>query len=584
MRGMRWRMGLAVLALCAILAGLLPHHFAATSASDSLKRQIERATGLVPELAPGATLKLLPWPRLRFDHLTLRQNGHIKLEAKAIEVPLAPNWPAIWKRSGLNARLISPSFSINLDHLLPDWAQPDGALVFPALAKALPDVVRHLALADAHITLIGSNLRQPLTLEHVAAIFESRGKSGPEALRFAGMAGGGPFTGRAWFGRASHGANPVDLAISGPWAAGASKGYWHVGAAAYVGNLEFASRSQRWIMGFKGPVTNLLHKASQVELNAHIKLLRGQIDASDIRGSVDGQSFRGLVALERHGTVNRLSGTLAAQQWVLPDAILNGDLLARNPITSTSMAPSGRNRPPPLAVDLRVSVAHLIWRTLNLSNLALALSSHGGPLKLDLAQADLGGGTLRGAIVVDSHKSTKSLQAALHVSKIPISAICRLLVCPDPFSGLLTADASLTAALGATQSLATALSGHGAFILRHGALPGPDLGRWLRWQARHEGPLPPIANAEGTVYNQMSGEIYFKAGGPAALAFSLASSALHAKAAGVINPATMTLDLKASARQILSAPSTTETPAKLNFKIKGSLTHPRLSMSTPLAQ
>ncbi len=565
---MRWRLAMVALFLCAVVAGLVPYRLAAPHASAILLQQIERTSGLAADLAPGATLRLLPWPRLRFKHLVIRQAGRIKLTAAAIEVPLAARWLAFLQRPHLEARLIRPQFTINLDHVEPGLARTGaGSVIRPLSALQRMSI----GFRDARVTLKGSHLRWPLVLQHVTAFYDSRGQGGPAALRFSGAAPHGDIAGHMWMGPDRDDWQAFDLVVTGPWAHVATSGYWHAGR--YDGHLAFGSHSPQWITPFRGQIMRALRKIGDLSFAAQIGLQSGQIEAAHLRGTVNGQKFRGLLALDRRGAADKLSGTLAARHWLLPDAILPGALPSTSPARTASASPAGRA----LDLDLRASVLQLVWHHLDIRNLALALTANGGPMKFEIAQADLGGGTVRGAMKLAPYGGGQPLHAALHLNGVDIAAFCKAMTCPEPLSGRLSADVDVQTTPNKAQAPATALTGSATFSLLDGALPGPDLGRWLRWQARSQGALLPLLNTDGTVFHSLHGHIELAAQAPAQLTLSLGSSALSAAAHGTLDPASMTLDLKASARQIRQDSAPKAAQARLAFSIKGPLTHPRLT-------
>ncbi len=569
---MRWRLGIAALASGATIAGLLPYPLAKPPGARTLTTSLERATGLAASVAPGATLRLLPWPRVRFRHLRLQRDGHDVLDADAIEVPLFARWGTLSRHAGLQARLIRPRFALDLDSLIPAQG-PASPQDTPDPIPALANKPLHILLQHARITLTGQHLLHPLELRDVNAAYESRGMGGPVALRFSGSMEDRPLLGRLWLGHANAQGQPVALGITGPLARFTLNGLWQARGAAFYGSVDFASQSPRWIAPFHGPILDLLRRARQLTIHSSLKLLPGEIDAPQIRGEIDGQSFVGLLALDRRGPKPSLSGTLAAQH-----VRLRGAAFAASSPQPGATAPSILQTAQAFNLDLRASIARLSWRSLTASKVAVALNSRGGPLRVDIAQADVAGGTLRATMTLGSATGTALLQGALHLRHIPVSEFCTLIACPTPFSGLLSLDATLGRMANLPGPLAASLSGPGTFTITDGVLPGPDLGRWLRGQARNPGALLSLADSEGTVFTSLSGKLAFSAGAPANLAFTLVSPALAATAGGTLDPATLRLNLRASARQTLALPATAEAPAELNFKISGPLLRPRLTL------
>ena len=569
---MRWRLGMVALALGAGLAGLAPYPLAATSAATALRLQIERATDFTADLAPGATFRLLPWPHLRFKQLVLRKSGHIELTAAAIEVPVARGWLAFLQRSLPEAVLIRPQFALNLDQIAPGLARKGTGSAVPSMpVQSFGQRQMRMKLVDAHITLSGSHLRWPLVLKHVQALYESRGMAGPAALRFSGSAAHGVFGGHIWMGNARSGTRPIDLVLTGPWAQVSTSGLWHAGR--YNGMLAFSSHAPHWSTPFKGPILRFLENIGDFSFTAKIALQRHQIEAAHLHGSINGQKFRGLLALDRRGAADRLSGTLAARHVVLPDSILSLGSQSPGPADIASGELARR----PLILDLRASVLQLTWHKIIISNLALALTANGGPMKFEIAQADLGGGTMRGGVKLATKGAAQPLSAALHLHAVDISEFCKVLTCPEPLNGHLSADTVLQVTPDQGQSLAATLTGPATFQITDGALPGPDLGRWLRWQARNQGAPLPLLNTDGTVFQTLHGHISFRGHAPAQIALTLSSSALSAAASGTLDPSAMNLDLVASARQTNHDAPTNPPQAPLAFTIKGPLTHPRLT-------
>ncbi|MBV1708159.1 MAG: AsmA family protein [Hyphomicrobiales bacterium] len=565
---MRWRLAIVALVLGAFVAGLLPYRLAAPQASANLRQLIARNGGLTADFAEGATLRLLPWPSLRFRDLVIRKAGRIKLRAAAIEVPLAARWLRLLQPARLEARLIRPQFAFNLDDLTPGVVRAGAA---PAL-QPLPALgAVRIDFRDARITLKGSHLRWPLVLDHVTGSYDAGGAGAPVALRFGGTAAHGEISGRMWLGRQRQEWRAFDLVLKGPWAQVATSGYWH--GRRYQGHLAFASRSPRWMTPFHGPIVRALQKIGDLSFAADVGLQRGQIEAAHVRGTVNGQQFRGLLALDRRGAADKLSGTLAARHWQLPDMLLAGAAPRAGLAPTLADGLNGRA----LDLDLRASVLQLVWHHVNIRNLALALTTDGGPMKFEIAQAEIGGGTVRGALKLASNGTGAPLRAALHLNGVDIAALCRAMICPEPLSGRLSADINMQTTPDPTRPLVSTLTGGATFSLQDGALPGPDLGRWLRWQARSQGSLLPLLNTDGTVFHLLRGHIDFAAQKPAQLTMSLGSSALSATAQGTLDPASMSLDLKASARQIRQDSASTAAQARLAFSIKGPLTHPRLT-------
>ncbi|MCB4822988.1 AsmA family protein [Roseicella aerolata] len=257
---------------------------------------------------------------------------------------------------------------------------------------------------------------------------------------------------------------------------------------------------------------------------------------------------RGQVTLARDGARPRLSGRFAAEALPLPLPPLRG------------VEPLGLDRLAALDAELAVEAGRVeAAGAVLLHQAAAALKLSAGTLRLEGLQARLGGGTLRGALVLEGAASPPRL--ALEARLADAALASPLLDLPlDLGAGRVEGTARLQAEGHSMAAILATLSGEVAMAVRDGVLVGLDLGAVQAAAGLAElGPAEAAlrhALANGaTAFERLEGMAQL-AGGRAVLAAMrlVTEGGGEATATGEIDLGRGALDLRIAAKPVAEAP------------------------------
>jgi AsmA protein len=299
------------------------------------------------------------------------------------------------------------------------------------------------------------------------------------------------------------------------------------------------------------------------------------IQMTQLNLSVGEQKFEGALTLEEESRGAALSGTLAADE-------LNLDkfLAAAPPVFDASGGWSEAKfqlpRISPLALDLRLSAARLLWRGHELDDAALAVLGRDGELAATLLDASAYNGRLKGEIALSRHGDGLGLRATGNLAAIDIAALLGDFGL-SAASGQGGGEFTLRSAGVSPAALVRGLNGNAEVELTGGAIDGVSFEEALRRSLRRSIDPGSDMRMGQTAFTEAAARLKIADGRAEILSALLKGPGINVTVEGAFDLAMRRIDAKATAVQADGAGIPTPDGPRLVFGVAGPWMAPAVS-------
>ncbi len=568
----RYLIGAAAIA-AAGLGGFLWWNAAALPA-DTLSREVGRLAGLTVRAQGGATVSLLPHPRLKLaDAVLTDAAGRTIVRAELIQANLDIGSLLSGRARIDDLRIVGGEVMLavdgggrsGMDTLI---GRLDGGGTGVGVAGAIRLSQTDIIYSDARYGLAGriddasAVLTLPTEREALGLVLTGRWRDEAVDLRAtwpgsALRAAGGAKASASL--RSSRGR--VDLAGS---ATGAE-------TPSFQGSLSLAMASGAKVAEWTGIEGPLLDRLSDVSLNGPVTINSRSVSMPSAAITMGENRLDGALMLRTDQMRPVLSGTLAAQVLdvgaFLPDGrrLKSAQGWTAQPFDWTAMTRAD--------LDLRVSATQARIGSLVLGQAAFGVILKAGKLEVSLGRSDVGSGTLRGRVALGPGPAGLDLRLQANVEQADAAALLAPLLPARPLSGRATGQVQLEAAGHSMATLVAASSGRGGLSVRRGELAGISAADVLKLADRSPPPVALEWRGGRSAFEAASFPFVLRRGTIEIADGTLAGSAFKATVAGTIDLQGMTLDLSAGL-----APATGPARGPLVFAMTGPVASPQIAL------
>lgn len=486
----RWKWLALPLALA--LAGMASAHW--TLSGEALRQeladQVMRTAGLRATAEGKASFAVLPRPRIKLENVIISDGkGALVIHTDILRGHLRL-WPLLQGRMELaSVQLVSPEISFDYEGRAFSRL---GAIARAAEAAPASDEAKR---ADATrlgtISIIDGTARfqqlgasRSVTLDKLNLTLDWPQVSAPLSLN-------GTFTWQkeeteiaAWLGKPADllrgQQSPASLKIEGPGLQLVTNGTLSGGPRLqFEGRLSAGSRNIAQLfdtLGLKSPLPMALH---QVQMAGLARANVTSLALSNLKLTIDGNTFEGTLAFQAGDKRPSVSGTLASDMIMLapivaelPELTQADGTWDKGPLSLASLNLAD--------MDLRLSASKARWGRVSLDDLGGSLLLNNGQLELSLGQARVYGGQVKGRMMLTAQDAAATLRAAGGFSKIDAGAFTKDVFGQLRMSGDAEGQIVLNGSGETIDDMMRSLNGTLEARFRNGDIHGIDLEQALR--------------------------------------------------------------------------------------------------------
>jgi AsmA protein len=514
---MRYRLKWAALLIVAVaLAGAGTYRWPLSSAyvAAELGRQLTDVVGLELHRPARAYLTILPRPTLQIIDIELGGKDSAPVIAAPIaKVRLALAPLLIGRLQVSSAILRRPTVLIDLDRS--PFAK-DSALARAIDVKTYAETLN--AASDAKETPLGAlSVERGLLhivsakygldtlMEDVAGDFEWPRVLDAARLNLRATWRGAPATITARLDAPAQllaaGGSPAMLNIASPIASIRLEGEFKSGdTSPFEGALSADVASTAALARLFGEGAARFPPDGRVALTSKIAFNPPMLTLSDMRLEALEQTLDGALALTHTADGWSISGSLAADQINLDDLFAKAPALVEE-TGEWSDEPLTFGLFGAVALDLRTSIAKVVWRGHELQDAALSFVSHNGGATATLSEATAYNGALKGEISFSPSGQGVEMQGSANLANADIGALVAEFGASG-YSGQGGAEFAVRSSGDSPAALARALAGDVAVKLGPGVIEGVSFEEALRRSERRPINLFADMRTGRTVFNE----------------------------------------------------------------------------------
>ncbi len=564
----------ATLAGAAALAGFL-WWSAASLPADALSREVGRLAGLTLRAQGGASVSLVPHPRLKLANAELvDEKGSVVVRAALIQANL--NLQALFTgRARIDdLRIIGGEITLAigadghsaLDPLIArlDGAAPGGAAAVEAVRIAGTTIV----YSDARYGWQGR-------IEDANAILTLPAEDEPLGLALTGRWRGEAIDARlAWPGTAlrSAGWPKASASLRSPRGrldlSGTATG---ADAPSFEGSLSLSAPSGAALAGWAGIDGPLLDRLEALSVSGPVTLTARSLSMPSASVAIGDNRLDGALVFRMEQFRPNLSATLAAQSLDIGDFLPDGARLRNaqgwttTPFDWTAMTKAD--------VDLRLSATQARIGSLVLGQAAIGVILKAGKLEVSLGRAELGSGSLRGRAALGPGPAGLDLRLQANADQADAALLLAPLLPARPMTGRATGQIQIEAAGHTMATLVASSSGRGTLSVRRGELAGISAADVLRLADRSPPPVSIDWRGGRSPFEVASFPFALRRGAVEIADGSVTATAFRGSVTGTIDLQSQTVDLSAGL-----APAAATQRAPLVFAMTGPIGSPQIAL------
>lgn len=533
---LKW-LALALLGL-ALAAAFQPWTLWDDGLRNGLAAQIQRSTGLA--MTGGRTVfSLLPRPRLKIEDVTIGDfvNG-MRIEAQSLKGDIALTSLLAGHLVFQHAEFLAPKIVVDADKFLP--AGPGGlaAVIHARFPPSQIAGLGSLSLTGGQARLTSARVGRDIVIDDMSLDIDWPMASAPLVAAGQGQWQGQHVTFGAWISQPAHvlqgGTSIVDF---------------------HAGNPD-------GILGMRGDLTFGAHAVSLTGLNL----------------GVGGAEFEGALVLRDAEGTGTLTGTLATN-------VLNlAPLVARLPRVLTadrqwSQQPFAALPALAFDADLRLSAASVDLGTMKLADVALSILARNNRIEIDLADAKIFGGALKGRAGLSLPPGAADMKVSGTATGIDLAQFCAAIACQHGVSGQLALALSAQATGHSASDMAATLQGNLQASASQGDFAGRDFEQALRRMGKRPQDAPAGLRSGTTAFDSASASVSVLQGKAVLADGQVAGPATWLQLAGEMDIAGRSLALKGVAGQT----GATGNGPLLQFDLRGGWDKPILALDAPVS-
>lgn len=352
------------------------------------------------------------------------------------------------------------------------------------------------------------------------------------------------------------------------------------GGARWMFDARVASSSDRFnqflaLIDAQPPVPGRL---SRVALSGHLRALPQSARLSEVKLTIDANTFDGSLTLLTGEKRPKISGTLATRSYDLGAGDAGLPVMRRERRWNRDAIAIGQFDL--FDADLRLSAARLNLGRLTLADAGFVLALDDGLLEITTAGADAYGGSLRGRWQFNARTATPELSATGSFKNINITSFLRGMGHPNVAGGAASGEFTVQTRGSNVDAMMQNVSGVMRSSIRTPEIVGVDLERALRRTERRPLSIPSELRSGQTSFAAAEIEAKIEQGAMILERAVAAGPGVEVAVAGELSLANRTLQLEVMARQPAPAkpPADGREPPSLVLGVEGPWDYPALSI------
>lgn len=571
-----------------VAAGFIPLSLWSSPLQRALEEQIVRTTALQTSASGRVTLAALPFPRVIYEKVRIgNPDGTISVTSERLTADLSLGRLLAGDIEFDELHFDRPQISIDAAE-----GTPEGV---PAIRRAInaesaSDEARHAdRVRLGGVKVVNGSLRMRaheglvVLVEGINATIDWPNLGSAATLTGRGMWRGERFDLDLLLGKPAE----VLRGEKSPFTAKLSSRLIDVsadgalsGGARWMFDARVASSSDRFpqfltLIDSQPPIPGRL---SRVALSGQLRALPHSATLSDVKLTIDANSFDGSLTLHAGDKRPKISGTLATRIYDLPLGDAGLPVMRRERGWNKEGIAIGRLDL--FDADLRLSATRLNLGRLALTDAGFVLALDDGLLEVTTAGADAYGGDLRGRWRFNAQAATPELSASGSFKNINIASVLRGMGHPNVAGGAASGEFAVQTRGSNVDAMMQNISGSVRSSFRTPDIAGVDLERALRRTVRRPLSIPSELRSGQTSFTAAEIEAKIEQGAMILERAVAAGPGVEVAVAGVVSLSHRTLQLEVVARQPRSAkpPPNGKEPPSLVLDIEGPWEAPALSI------
>jgi AsmA protein len=571
-----------------VAVGFIPLSVGSVHLRTALKEQFALAAGLDASSGERVTVAVLPYPRVTYSNVRIAHpEGSFTLASERLTTELSLLSLAMGRLEFAALRLVRPEISIDAANEKPEQASViRRAINAPSSSAEARDADRarlgSLKIVDGVIRARASDSASIL-IERINATLDWPNLGAAASLSGRGVWRGERFNLDLLLARPAEvlrgerspfigklSSRLIEVAADGTLAGGVR---WMIDA-------RLASNSERFtqflsLAGVSPPVPGRLERFG---LSGQLRALSHTATLSDVKLTLDANTFAGSLTVQAGEKRPKISGTLATRVYELRTTETGLPVLQRDRQWNKDGFAIGRLDL--IDVDLRLSASRLNIGRLALSDAGFVIALDDGMLEITTASAEAYGGAFRGRWRFNSRVATPEIEATGTIKNVNLGALMRAMGRTGIGAGVAAGEYTLQTSGSSVHAMMQNASGAIKASVRNLDIVGVDFERALRRTERRPLSIPAELRTGQTRFAtvEIDGKID---SGLLRIARAIANSpGVETSAAGEISLPDRTMRMEIAAQQprpARSAGDGRETPA-IVLDLDGSWNAPTLSL------
>ncbi|MFN3890722.1 MAG: AsmA family protein [Beijerinckiaceae bacterium] len=493
---MTWAASAALLVLLA--AGLIPLPLWSNALQRALVDQVAQTTALEASTGGRATLAALPYPRVTYEKVRIgHPDGSVSIVADGLTAELSITRLLSGQIEFAGLRLARPHVTIDA---AAERLEKSAAIQRAIVAQSDSDEARSADRARLGVVrIVNGSLRLRANESLMIVVDDVNARVDWPSLGSTATLSGratwrgeklnidallakpaevlrgekSPFTGKL-------SSRLIDISLDGALSGGSR---WLLDTRVAVSSERFTQFLNQ--IDVQPPVPGRL---ARFALSGQLRALPQSAQLSDLRLSIDGNSFDGSLSLLAGEKRPKISGTLATRTYDLRTGDAGLPVMQRERQWSKDALAVGRLDL--FDADLRVSAARLNLGRLTLSDAGFVVALEDGLLEITTGAAEAYGGALRGRWRFNARTATPEMSATGNFKNINLASFLRGMGHGPVASGSATGEFDLQSRGSNVHAMMQHLSGTIRSTIRSPEVVGVDLERALRRTERRPLSIP----------------------------------------------------------------------------------------------
>lgn len=555
-RALAWAAGAMLAAIVA--AGFFPLSLWSEPLKRTFQEQVLRTTGLEGTATGRVTVAALPYPRATYANVRIgRADGSFSVAAESMTAEISVLGLLAGKIAFDGIRLVRPQVSVEATSERPDNAS--GAIVRAMNAQSANDEARSADQARlGGVRIAGGTVRVraseelSFVVEGVNATMEWPNLGSTATLSGNGLWRGEKFDIEILLGKPAE----VLRGEKSPFTVKLSSRLINISADGAVsggprwmldGRMASSSERLTQLLALLNAQPPLPGRLARFAMSGKLRALPQSATLSDIKLSVDANTFEGSLTLLAGAKRPKVSGTLAARTYQLESMDAGLPVFQQDRQWNRDGFTIGRLDL--FDADLRLSAGRLNLGVVALTDAGFLISLDDGLLEVTTATAEAFGGALRGRWRFNSRTATPELDATGSFRNINLSTLMRSMGYSATATGTAAGEYTLQTRGSNIQTMMQNLAGNVRSTIRAPEIIGLDLERALRRTERRPLSIPSELRSGQTTFTTADIEAKGENGLLKIERLIASGPGVELSGAGAVSIAERTFQIEIAARQ-----------------------------------